>query len=160
MYHDFEYVRHGDLGIALIRRAASTTINRTIPNTRLTDLPDVPLIAFVRDPIDRLHSGFKALPGSIPDFPEYMTYTEHVDRVLAGSKERHWDPQAEVLSGIDNLTLYRFEDLEEVWVNLGLPELKPHNMSPNDSILDKDYRLDDLMEFYRCDYRLRYGHCR
>lgn len=156
IHEDFEYVRYNDIGIALIRRAASTSIKRTI-NTPGLHKPDVPIICFIRDPIDRVHSGFKYLPGKIHKFREYLTYEEHIDRILTGEPERHWTPQAEILKGVENLTIYRFEDLKKIWEELELPELQTHNVSPNVEIPDKTYRLNELMAFYAEDYKLRYG---
>ena len=161
MYSDLEYLEYEGKGLILIRRAASITMKRTLNDTpHLHIKPRLPTYIFIRDPVDRIHSGFKFLPGCIPKCPLGMTYKEYVDQVLSGEPERHWVPQTDLVEGVENLTMYRFEDLETVWPTLGFPALKPHNISPDVEIPDWDYRIKELMEFYAEDYELRYGYCR
>lgn len=135
-----------------IPKVASTSILSVLPRHKGAP-PTVPTFAFVRDPVQRFISGFQFLSAqNYPDFPK--EYRAFVDRVLGGARNVHWQPQAELLDGIANLTLYRFEDLQRRWAQIGFPTLPVRNASQPIQF-DVEYRINELLTYYRKDVILR-----
>jgi len=126
MAYCVECVEAGEnLGIVTMRKVACTSI-RTVFKRRIKNPDGRPLITFIRDPIDRLKSGYNFFQGTgrWQYFPPPETYRDHVDNVLAGQKNIHWDPQTDILKGLE-VTPYLLEDINKVWKWFGFPEL-PH----------------------------------
>lgn len=171
MYEQFQAAIYNGVGIALIRRAASTSIKRSIeqvvkvcPMSDKGVQPGVPVIAFIRDPLERFYSGAKGLPDRYCKYPHDRTFHEHVDHVLSGADDPHWTPQAEILEGIKDLTYHPFEKISEAWQSYQLshdfPSLLHEHKSEevkNRKIHDIDYqyRRGELKIFYAADYEMR-----
>lgn len=159
MYHAFRYIIHNGIGIAIIRKAASVSMENTKGEPGAPKKPKIPVVAFIRDPIERLQSGWQFFTNGDKDYSKWnwargRTYEDHVDLVLGGLKDEHWDSQAEILAGIDDLTCYKFEDLETKWEELGFPSLPHYNIS-NQNIEHLNYRDVELKEFYKEDIEWR-----
>lgn len=158
MYSHFEAVcATPDLAIVTIRKVACTSI-QTVFKNRLPKPDGRALIAFIRDPIERFMSGYNFFHNTRrwQYFPGPENYEQHVDNVLAGQRNKHWDPQVEILEDLV-VTPYRLEDIGQVWNMYGFPELPHKNRAPGDNIRDPDYRAEELREFYAKDIDLRSG---
>jgi len=158
-----EIFKYKGIYIALIPRAGSTAIRWSIEPHTYFDQTDQPVHAFIRDPIDRFISAAK-LAGKYRKVPKRHPYELFVDRVLDGEKDQHWIPQAEYLKGL-NIIPHPLERMNSIWAKwrdeLGFPRLKPDNCSPmfehRLSVINTSYRINDLVEYYKEDYRLRHG---
>lgn len=135
----------------LIPKAASKSIRSVLGDERLVWEGELParLVAFVRDPIERLQSCYRYFwkKYSLPSWPGF------VDQVLAGEPDGHWMPQAQFLPA--GCETYRFEDLAVVWARNGLPTLRHLNRGKRPNLPLECYREDDLRRHYRADYELR-----
>lgn len=172
MYKSFQAAIYNGVGIALIRKAASTSIKRSIeqvvkvcPMSDKGTQPEVPVYAFIRDPRERFYSAMRYLPGKHHTYPVERTYHEQVDAVLHGIDDDHWLPQSTILEGINDLTCFPFYMLPMVWSELfqaenGFPDLLYLNRSDPFSrqrirhTIDHGYRKKELREFYSQDYKL------
>jgi len=111
------------------------------------------IISFIRDPVDRLISGFQFF-FYLGTGRKAHTYEEYVDRALI-KEDEHWSPQHRWLEkGIFPTDIYRFEELNSKWKELGLPSLQHKNASIPIKV-NKNYRIDDIYEYYKGDYQWR-----
>ena len=120
-------------------------------------IPAVPTFAFPREPFDKLRSVFQFFWDSsrYPRTPFWKTYEQCVDKILGGAENLHWWPQAELLKGFPDLTMYRFEDLSRIWAEIGFPALRHRNKSTRVVIQNPDYRIDEIRVYYAADFELR-----
>jgi hypothetical protein len=81
---------------------------------------------FIRHPVARLHSCYryiKTAPGSDTRskkrLPDFATYEEFIDSVLAGETNRHWDQQIPMVTNPVFLPteVHRFEDIHR-YINI------------------------------------------
>lgn len=111
------------------------------------------VIAFIRDPIDRLISGFRFFK-DINWHLKTDTYEEYVDRVFKENNE-HWDSQFSILNrGIPAQKIFPFEQMNDIWEYFSLPKLEVIGKSI-DYPVNKLYRIDELKQKYSADYELR-----
>lgn len=149
---NYQHGRSRSFAVMALPKVASTSIATALPS--FEGIPTVPTLAFPRDPIDRLMSGWRFLFSEGKEIQR--DHKRFVDLVLSGSPHKwasHWCPQAELLKNIPRLCLYRFEDLGTVWRAMGFPPL-PH-LNRTTALEVGEYRRDDLLEFYAPDYALR-----
>ena len=124
-------------------------------------LPTVPAFAWVRDPLDRLASCFWFFRNSQHhwyDWDARLAWRNLVDQVLAETAAiaaPHWVPQAELLEGYLDLTVFRFEELRERWAEIGFPPLPHLNGIARGADVDLGYRRAELLEYYAADLELR-----
>lgn len=102
----------------------------------------------VRDPIERFESCYNFFQhkhnGGFPNDKKYLSLKSFTDAVLAGDTNPHWQPQAEMLKECDS-----FADLETVKIS--------NHLNKSEHLERAVYRLDELKQFYKNDYRIRGG---
>lgn len=121
-----------------------------------------PIIAFIRDPIERIQSAYRFLRDKGAYYEKFDKYEDFVDNLLSQADDNstniHWRTQKRICSFEDEFILdrwYRFEDLTEIWGSLGLPKLRTTNISVKHPV--SDYQLYQIQQRYREDYKLRDG---
>lgn len=107
---------------------------------------------FVRHPVSRLVSAWRYFAAK-PAFPRKMgspSYEAFVDGVLAKQYvDFHWTSQAAQLCRVPD-TIWRFEDLPDVWPRL-TPKKLPHLNESTAPAPDAEYRRADVEAFFSED---------
>jgi len=154
---------HAILRIPKNASSAMQALQERVEGSNITlggQYPDQPIHAFIRDPIERFYSCALNLGnrGTTPYYPPALDYSGFVDNTFL-HRDDHWNVQAELVAGVPNLVLHRYEDLHKVWSALGLPPL-PHTnvdgklMRPHQKVLTA-YRREELVAKYQGDFDLR-----
>jgi hypothetical protein len=141
--------------IATSPKVASTAIGNFYKTVNIKSLTAAAVVelkksnwkvtGIVRDPIDRFESAYNFFQyGQCGNFPvgRFENINSFTDAVLAGVSDEHWDAQSGLLTVCDN-----YADLE----TLELPLVENAVVHREAA----DYRCDELMEFYKQDYKLR-----
>jgi len=119
------------------------------------EIPELDLHAFIREPHERLRSGYQFFKGHPPiEHTGDMSWEQFVDFVLAGEKNPHWRPASETIALVGRpVTSHLFENIQSEYP-LGTLE---HRNSSAAMDVDMSYRVDELQQFYAADYELRKG---
>lgn len=152
MRWDYQHGRSKSYAVMALPKVASTSITTALP--RFEGIPTVPTLAFPRDPIERLMSGWRFLFSEGRELQR--DFERYVDLVLSGAPhawDTHWRPQAELLANIPRLSLHRFEDIGTIWRTMRFPPL-PH-LNQTTAVMVGEYRRDELLDFYAPDFALR-----
>lgn len=116
-------------------------------------------VMFVRNPLTRLQSAYSYMVGLKKSGSGFKhgapldSFESFIDHILIHDNE-HWRPQ-HICSGGMQTIVHRFEDLSKVFFRYHQRPLTHTNISAREPI--NDYRLDDIVEFYREDIRLWMG---
>lgn len=166
------FLERKGVAVALIPKCATQSIRRCMASNEYYTPKEARQfdrrVAFVRDPFERLKSGYLffswlAEIGSQPrsNPPDTSSYEAYVDWALS-TDDGHARPQWDFVSDEDGCVLtdvYLVKDVAEVWVDLfrgmipdasGFPHA--HRMAPEE--VDQSYRADDVREYYAKDYLL------
>ena len=128
-------------------------------------------IIFMRDPIDRFHSGFShfhyisSVGSHFDDMPKESLYIEgrgiqkdyeaYVDYALS-NKNPHWIPQIEVMTHegkfIPNV-IHKLSDIKKVWGDYFTTGKLPWDNAWTRQETT-DYRANDLLNYYKDDLEL------
>lgn len=169
--------KSGQACIALIPKSGNSTIRTAVMFSK--DPIEVPIekstewllrVAFIREPIDRVKSGFShfrqviEMGSSVGMLPHEYVYIEgrglnedyrsYIDYILENS-EPHWSPQTERISLNGEIVcnrLHKLDDLRDIWEQYYTGSLPWQNAWTRLKV--EDYRLDDLKEYYKDDYKI------
>jgi hypothetical protein len=121
-----------------------------------------PVVAIIRDPVDRLLSAHRFFLGQPKGFPPpFTTGMPRLDTfvnvaeqtILAGTANQHWQPQSEQVERVDMVVPY--ERLSEFWQRvMGDPPLPHENASQRAPIeLDRSM-LSQIGRMYETDAQM------
>jgi len=119
---------------------------------------DVRVIAFIRNPLDRLQSAFSYFSGNgqwTVDRLHVNTWESFIDNCALVGQDHHWAPQHLLHEHQGNLVpteWYHFDDFEEVSRSILGVEPQHRNPSKRRICVDTTYREEELRDFFSVDW--------
>lgn len=152
------------MAIAVVPKCGNTSFSALVGGTRLgieEALQFDKRIMFVRDPIERVASGYSHYHDlnshgpSRDDVPREVThngYERYVDFILS-NENPHWMPQMQLTGGIaTNLHKFNCDNIRKWWP-MYWSGRQPDWLNACTHLPINDYRIDDLRAYYIEDAR-------